>query len=337
MARNEVVPFFTSDEPFKQGQGFVYDMASDSWVPRIVASSVIPGNVYYLDPTNGDDDNDGTAPDTAFATLPVAYAALTAGQHDILYYISGATGINLSVVFDWHKDYTHFIAIAAPNGLSSRSRIYQLSTATGKSPLFTVSCKGSIFSGIYVFQGVADATSLVAVSVTGQRNYFYRCQFVGGGATENAIDNCASLQFDGAEENLFEECVFGSDTIAQATGSSVLRLVAQSARNHFKKCIFQTYISSASASIVELTLASSMDRWMIFDDCFFVSESLDRGVSMASAFVIPANHITATVLLKNCIGLGFAKWDASDRNLVYGNMNAVTAADLSGVAVLQSV
>jgi hypothetical protein len=301
------------------------------------AHGVGQGTSFYLDPANGSDSNNGKSVAKAFKTLPVAYAALTANQNDTLYYLAGASSISLAAAFDWHKDYCHFVGVAAPTMVGSRARIFQTASATSLSPLVTVSATGCVWSNIYVFQGVANAASLVAVSVTGKRNYFYRCQFVGGGAAEDAIDNNASLQLDAAAENFFEDCVFGSDTIPQGTGANVLRLVAQSARNYFRKCTFQTYISSATAAIVELTLATSMDRWMIFDDCLFVSESLDRGTAMASSFVIPANHITATVLLKNCIGLGFAAWDVNNRNLIYGNMNAVTAADLSGVAVLMNV
>ena len=56
---------------------------------------------------------------------------------------------------------------------------------------------------------------------------------------------------------------------------------------------------------------------------------------MASAFVIPAiaaNRPTRFIL-KDCILYGVTKLDASDRGVLMGNMDAVTAADLSGVAV----
>ena len=48
------------------------------------------GRTFYLDPTNGNDENLGTSPDKAFKTLTAAYAALTANQNDILYYLAGS-------------------------------------------------------------------------------------------------------------------------------------------------------------------------------------------------------------------------------------------------------
>lgn len=333
MGRSVEPVFLGSDEPFKQNAGFVYDQATDSFVPRVLQGSNVSGVSYYLDPANGDDDNDGLSPDTAFATLPIAYAALTADQNDILYYIAGPTGINLAAVFDWHKDYTHLVGICAPTGIGARARIFQLSSATSKSPLVTISAKGCVWSNIEVFQGVANAASLVAVSVTGVHNYFYRCQFAGGGATENAIDNCASLQLDGAAENLFEECVLGQDTVALATGGNVIRLVAQTARNYFKNCIIQALISNTNAALLEATLATSLDRWMIFEKCLFLSESVNDATVMASAFVIPAATITSKYILKDCASIGCTTWDVSKRGRVYGNMNAVTGAALGGVLV----
>jgi len=116
------------------------------------------GDHYWLDPTNGSDGNSGTAPDDAFATLPTAYAALTANQHDVLHYISGTSSISLSAAFTWAKSYTHFIGHGSRPGGSPRARIFQTSTATGLSPLFTVSASGCVFDNLLVFQGVDDAT-----------------------------------------------------------------------------------------------------------------------------------------------------------------------------------
>jgi hypothetical protein len=295
-----------------------------------------PGNVYFLDPTNGNDSNDGKNVSTAFKTLTTAYAALTDGKNDVLYYIAGTSSISLSAAFDWAKSYTHFIGVAAPTMIGSRARIFQTASATALSPLITVSGIGCIWENIYVFQGVADATSLVAVSVTGDRNSFKRCQFVGGGHETNNIDDSASLQLAGAYENTFDECVFGSDTTYSETGSNVLRLTTVGSRNIFKGCIFQSKIDSdgTAAALVEATGNDSLNTWTLFDNCSFIVTSDNRLTAMATAFVLPANtQQTATYLLKGCVGVGFSKWDTNDRNVVFGDMGTPTGIDLSGVAL----
>lgn len=294
-----------------------------------------PGNVYYLDPTNGDDANDGKGVHSAFATLPTAYAALTAGQHDILYYIAGSSSISLTAAFDWAKDYTHFIGIAAPTSVGSRSRIFQDASATGLSPLITISGNGCIWKSIYAFQGVNDATSLIAVTVTGDRCNFIRCNFVGGGHAACAIDNSASIYLNNGSENTFDECVFGNLSIEGATGANVMRIGSNTARNVFNRCIFQQLTGSTSTALVELTATDSLLTTNYFNDCVFTSESVNKAVTASTAFVIPSGHTTtATVLMKDCMGNGFAKWDANARHILYGNMGTPAGLDGSGVAIL---
>jgi len=160
------------------------------------------GNVYYLDPTNGVDTNTGTAPASAVKSMEVAYDLLTANQNDVLVYIAGTTSLTLTEALVWSKSYTHLVGYCAPTRTAQRARIFQLSTLTGISPLITVSGSGCIFENLYIFQGVADATSLIDVSVTGGRNYFKNVHFAGGGHATQAVDGGASLKLDAAYRRL---------------------------------------------------------------------------------------------------------------------------------------
>ena len=136
---------------------------------------------YFVDPANGSDNNSGTKPTEALAGLEAAYAKTVANQHDTIFYIAGSSGINLAAAMTWSKNYTHLIGVAAPTRVAQRARIFQTSTLTAASPLITISATGCIFKNLYIFQGVADATSLINVSVTGGRNYFENVHFAGGG------------------------------------------------------------------------------------------------------------------------------------------------------------
>jgi hypothetical protein len=301
-------------------------------VPVMPGGLVPPGgNVYFLDPANGNDGYDGRSPDQAFATLAVAYAALTANQNDVLFYIAGSSSITLSAALTWAKNYTHFIGLCAPTGVAQRARIFQLATLTGASPLITISATGCIFANLYIFQGVNDATSLINVSVTGGRNYFHNVHFAGGGHAAQAIDGGASLKLDAAEENLFERCTLGVDTIDAATGMMALLLDTEAHRNEFKECRFRMRAGNTGAGFVEVVDATGIDRDTLFDNCIFINNATAN--DMASAFVIPAMGEPRLILLKDCLFHNVTKLDASDRGVLFGNMNAVTGADLSGVAV----
>lgn len=290
------------------------------------------GTRYYLDPTNGNDGNSGLARDDAFATLPAAYAAIPANLNNVLVYIAGTSSITLSAAFTWAKSYTHFVGEAAPSLVAQRARIFQSATATGLSPLFTVSASGCIFQDLYTFQGVNDATSLINWSVTGGRNFFNRIHFAGGGHATQAIDGGASLLLNGAEENYFLECTVGVDTIDAATGMMAMRLDGEAHRNLFRSCVFRMRAGNSGAGFVEVVDATGIDRDNTFDNCMFINNA--TATDMASAFVIPAGMGEPRVLLlKDCMFLNTTKLDANDRGVLFGNMNAVTGADLSGVAV----
>lgn len=288
-------------------------------------------NVYFVDPANGSDSNDGLRPEKPLLTLLAAYNLCTTNQHDTVVLIGSGTANTLSAALDWSKSHTHLIGLVAPTNVAQRARITQLSTLTGASPLLTVSGSGCIFKNFYIFQGVADATSLINVSVTGGRNYFENVHFAGGGHATQAIDGGASLKLDAAEENLFYRCTIGVDTIDADTGMVGILFDTEAHRNEFKECRVRLRAGNAGAAFVEVADSTGIDRDTLFDNCVFLNNS---GTAMTSGFVIPAGMgAPRKLFLKNCMIYGSTKLDANDRGVLFGDMNAITGADLSGVAV----
>jgi hypothetical protein len=102
-------------------------------------------------------------------------------------------------------------------------------------------------------------------------------------------------------------------------------------RNLFRNCIFRMRAGNAGAAFVEVADTTGIDRDNTFDNCIFINNS--TATDMTSAFVIPAMGEPRLLLLKDCLFHNVTKLDASDRGVLFGNMNAVTGADLSGVAV----
>jgi hypothetical protein len=286
---------------------------------------------YFVDVANGSDGNSGFSPSEALASLEAAYAKTVANQHDTIFYIASSSGNNLAAAVTWSKNYTHLIGVAAPTRVAQRARIFQTSTLTGASPLLTISATGCIFKNFYIFQGVADATSLINVSVTGGRNYFENVHFAGGGHATQAINGGASLHLNGAEENTFVNCTIGVDTIDAATGMMGILFDGEAHRNIFENCTVRMRAGNGGAGFVEIVDATGIDRDNTFIDCLFLNNS---GTDMTSGFVIPAGMgAPRKLLLKDCMILGTAKLDANDRGVLFGNMNAVTGADTSGEAV----
>lgn len=288
---------------------------------------------FFVDPYGGSDGNDGLSPKRALKTLAVAYGKCTANQHDAVFLIADSGSITLSAALTWAKNYTHLLGWCAPTQAGQRARIFQLSTLTGASPLIDITATGCIFKDFYVFQGVDDATSLINVRVTGSRNYFQNIHFAGGGHATQAIDGGASLYISGGSENTFRNCTIGVDTIAAGDGMAALVYAATggAARNRFIDCDFTLQAGNAGAIFVELLGNSGLDRYHIFRNCLFInlaSQAMTQAFAVAAGFD-PANK---RILLKDPMMIGAGKWDDTDSGMIYGNVNAVTGADTSGVA-----
>ena len=288
--------------------------------------------VYFVDPANGSDTAPGTSFAAPLASIEAAYALCTANRHDTVLYIASSSGNNLAAAVTWAKDYTHLIGWCAPTETAQRSRIFQTSTLTGASPLFTVSATGCIFKNFYIFQGVNDNTSLINFSVTGGRNYYENVHFAGGGHATQAINGGASLHLNGAEENTFVRCTVGVDTIDAATGMVGILFDGEAHRNIFRDCTIRMRAGNAGAAFIEIVDATGIDRDNQFIDCTFLNNHTAN--AMTSAFVAPAGMgAPRRIFFKDCMVYGSTKLDANDRDVFFGNMNAITGADLSGVAV----
>ena len=286
---------------------------------------------FFVDPANGNDNNVGTSPFEAFEGLEAGEDACTANQHDTVFYIAGSSGNNLAAALTWDKNYTHLIGVAAPTEIAQRARIFQTSTLTGASPLLNITASGCMFKNFYIFQGVADATSLINVQVTGGRNYFENVHFAGGGHATQAIDGGASLKLAGAEENTYYRCTIGVDTVDAATGMMGILFDTETHRETFRECTIRMRAGNGGAGFVEIADSTGIDRDIRFIDCDFLNNS---ATAMDSAFIIPAGMgAPKKMLLRNCMRLGATTWDTSDRGVLFGNMNAVTGADGSGAAV----
>lgn len=316
----------------KKGVAELQDLADGALAVSMLGAG--EGDFYYLNPSHTNASDTGSLsdkrnnPDRPFATLAAAENALTANQHDTLVYVAGSSSITLTSALTWDKNYTHFIGVCAPTRTAQRARIFQLATLTGASPLINITASGCIFSNLYIFQGVDDATSLINVQVTGGRNFFNNVHFAGGGHATQAIDGGVSLKLNGAEENTFLNCTIGVDTIDAATGMVGILFDDEAHRNEFYNSKVRMRAGDAGAAFVEIVDATGIDRDTLFKDCQFLNNS---ATNMTSGFVIPAGMgAPRKIILDNCGILGVAALDANDRGVLFGNMNAVTGADASG-------
>lgn len=300
------------------------------------------GQGYFLRPSTGSDGNQGKSPSDALKTWSGAHTAMTADSGDTLYVISednSASGTTdyQSATLTLSNDGVNYVGVNSGGMIGQRSRIAQLSTALAVGPLVTFSGSNCFMSNIHIFHGVDDSTSgTAAMSVTGDRNHFYRCHFAGiGHATMDTGNNC-SLSLTG-DENLFEECVIGLDTIGRGTASNseiYLPAAGAATRNIFRNCIIPTFADAAGHQFM-VTGTGGMDRYTLFDNCTFINAVDSTATVMTEAFDLAASQ-GGTVILKDCVLVGATEWDAGDT----GNIvccGPVGDADITGIAIEPAV
>lgn len=295
------------------------------------------GNAWFVKPASGADGNSGTSPDTAFKTLARALAMATANNNDVIYLIaesntaSGTTDYQSSTL-TWNKDLTHLVGVCSPSQFSQRARIAQTSTATGISPLVNITANGCYFANFSIFQGVADATSLVACQVTGSRNVFQNVTFAGIGNATQVAAGAASLKLAAAQENIFQHCMIGQDTISVDQNCTGLSCTSSATRNTFENCVFDSYISNAGFATVTIG-ANGIDRTLSFNNCQFWAKSTNKAVTQTSVFSIPSISQGAIVLFNSSFftdGGTSGVWDSNSRGIIWNNTAAAAASGAGG-------
>lgn len=257
------------------------------------------GNVYYCDPVNGLDTNDGQTPNAVqlsgghgpVQSLQAGYNLLRSGFNDVLVLIGNgaSTGSARITTFTWSKNAAHLIGVCAPSAISQRARIANPTTAglVITANFFTVSGNGCLFSNLSFFQGAgAGQTGVVAailMTITGSRNAFVNCDFEGMGDATSATDAGSRniLIKGGGAENYFLHCNVGLDTVERTNANASVELQNGSARNYFEDCTFLFWSSDGLQYALLVATAAAMDRFILFKGCNFIA---GVGTEIAAVF-----------------------------------------------------
>jgi hypothetical protein len=303
----------------------------------------ISGTWYYVDPTSGDSGYDGLTKDTAFDTIADAYDACTSGAGDGICLISRGTGTSaattsyISTAIDWTKCGITVVGICAPTGIYNRARIANTTTVLTLVYLIDVQGHNNTFINVGMFNSGTDATALGCLKVTGQRNAFIGCHFVGGSCTTATANERSVELCTGAQDNSFYGCTLGTDTIARGNNANCelyLNGSAADGRNNFYGCNFLAYGTAAGAHVaIKSAGANAAGKHMKFVDCLFECFIVNRGANAASVFG-GTGLDTKIFFTGTSAMLGYALWDAATANdCCFSTMpTAVAAGALATVA-----
>ena len=323
-----------------------YEGAFDSSVRNLVNQNftslfgaILPvGTVYFLDPANGSDANDGLSPASSLRTLGVAFGKCVAGQNDTIILIGNGTTsatARVNAAFDWNKNATHLIGYSSGVRISNRSRIAPDSATTAFANFFTVSASGCRFSNIQWFHGFASGVAAaICMTVTGGRNRFEGCHIAGmGDATSAQSTTSRSLKISGTGENEFVNCTIGLDTVTRTVANASLEFAGGAPRNEFRHCVFPFVGSSATVLGVLVSAAAGSDRFQLFDHCLFIN-AIKSGSTAMTALSTLAASMGGMHIYKDCSLIGITDFftDATSAAQMYLD-GAPVAAATSGLAV----
>lgn len=298
------------------------------------------GKVFFLDPANGSDTNDGLTSTTALDTLTAAYAKCTSGKNDVIVLMGdGATTgtARVNAAFTWSKNATHLFGYASPVMISQRARIAPTSTTTAFTPFFTISGNGCVFQNIQWFHGFdTGTTSQINMVLTGSRNFFVNCHIAGMGdaaSAQSAGSRSLKIGSSGSGENVFQNCTVGIDTVTRTAANASVEFTAATTRNIFKGCVFPFMTSAATPLGFIGTGSGNMDRFQLFDNCVFINAIKSTSTTMTALGTLAASS-GGLVLFKQCVLVGITDYGSDATTLAQLYIDGLTgAAATSGIAV----
>lgn len=266
------------------------------------------GNIWYVDPGKSVSGG-GTSRADAVKTVAEAYALAVADNDDVVLITpSSSTGrTSEAVAINWAKRRTHLIGSTAP--LSSDSRAGMSFGSAVVSPCLTISNRSCIFKNLTISQ-FNDVN--VLVKATSGYNLYENVHFAGMGNATTGDDTAGRcFVLSGSDENTFNNCYFGLDTVIRTAANFSLEFEGSknNSNNVFNSCIF-TMIADADAPRHITVGDSGLNRFALFNNCMFIDNS-DVTSGTLQGDVIDggvAGDQGGVVILKDCGMVATTGW-----------------------------
>jgi len=290
----------------------------------------VVGDIYYVDPSGGNDTaNGGTTPDTdALKTVQAAFDKCTADRDDVVV-IAGrsSTGRTSEDQINWSKRRTHLLGNGAPRRINNRNGISFNSSAT--SPCFTLSANNCIIANVSLAQ-FNDVN--VLLEITSDYNTFMNVHFQGIGNATTGDDTAArAVLLTAAEENEFLNCTFGLDTVARSAANALLEQTGSCPRNSYRNCNFLSHVDAAGAFSVILSTGNCTERHLIFEKCMFLNSDVGGSATKMTVHMNTSATSNGTIILDHSWMEGATDWADDFTTLFSANMPEVPTAATAGI------
>lgn len=317
-------------------------------MPLIGGIGGIPltGNWFFVDYQYGSDGNGvassrtatggqsgGASPSAPMKTIQGAHDLCLAGNNDVVVIMSDGTTASTqrtAATITWSKNATHLLGMGAPVMEGNRARISTVSgQATNVNPLMAVTAADCIFCNFSLFQGVGQsATDEKLIDISGLRNYWGNVQFGGmGHAAGAARAGSYVILLDAAEENLFEHCSIGLETIARSAANASVKIRTGAHRNNFRNCDFPMYATATSPIFIDADASNSLNGGsMQVKNCVFRALQNVTSAAVPAAVSTVASDSNGTIFFSGCTALATA-WAATTELVQVDETNGVAATN----------
>jgi len=246
------------------------------------------GDVYWVDPTNGSDLNDGRTKDAAFATIGQANDTVTSGNHDVVL-LSANTVHTQTSMLNITKSRVHFVGLGLRPlgiGMGARTRIAMGdSTVAADIALMKNTGVGNTFSGIKFDSSSTVAASLYGIAEGGEYSVYDGCELYKSSDLDDAGASELALNGDSAQ---FLNCTIGST--ANETGNiraNVLCTGGIISGKKLRDCYFENCMLLAKADDTDKVFvyganATDVERMLTFKGCTFFNNPLSAGTPAAA-------------------------------------------------------
>jgi hypothetical protein len=299
----------------------------------------IRGAYFFADKYEGLAAKDGMSPGSAKAEFSDALDLCTSGKGDGIVLMSGGTTLDhtasrLSAVKTWSQHNVYLKGLSA-GGMFNRATIRNTAAVVNLANLITLSGNNNVIDNVGIVNEGSDAAAVGALIVSGLRNKIVNSHIAGAlHATPAAVAGAYDVKLDAAEEIMFENCDFGSDSIVNAAANANILVDGGCWRIRFKNCRFFSNSVTVGRGAVNLVDATSLNGEMIFEGCKFLNFS-PNGLTALDAVLIGTKQTSGYVWFDKCSRLGFTAWaGAAMSGCVYvSDCTAVTAgAAAAGLA-----
>ena len=289
----------------------VYNQPTIDWLRNM--GFTVFGDVYFVDPTNGDDDYDGKAPDRAFATVSAAYDATTTGQDDFIV-LSAYAAHNVSAMLDVSKSRLHFVSAGfrpGSIGMGARSRVVMgVTTAATDLGVMKNTGVGNTFSGIKFDSSNTKDESLYCIVEAGEYAIYEGCEFF----KSTDYDETAAAEIaNNGDSTQWINCTIGSSSYTVADDKIRPNMLCtagivsgqQVVDNVIQGCLFLS--RSAGTEHVAIYGANATDilRMLLVKNSTFVN-CIKGAATPAHAVGFGAAQTDGTVLLQDCFSADYA-------------------------------